>query len=221
MAVEYCAVTDVQRMLAVATPYSGSTNPTTTQVESFINEAEDTIDQQTQHAWRTVTVSNEFYDFPTQVSTYARGLSGSRGGINGIPIHLRHRKITTFASGTDKLEVWDGSSYVDWIATKTEGRADDFWIDQEQGILYIRYYYPYFIKKAIRLTYRYGESTVPNDIQQATAMMAAIKIIMSDDRSHNVIETGDPTRQNYDQRISKWQADINRILRNRTELFVV
>ncbi len=375
MAVTYCQTTDVQRVLQIVA-FSGSTTPTTTQVESFINEAEDEIDNRTGHAWREVTVVNEFYDLIAYSQVNHRQ--------TGIPIFLRHRAIrtlnsseggttsvddcetadwndstdmttatnsTTFKEGTkslsltkdgtssdtastsktttnvnftgkdfniwiyiistavlqklaasdglvirfgsdssnyyewtkdradlevgwnqiveldisnaettgtpvilscdytyigltaissattwstddilmddilladvDKLEVWNGSSYSDWLDDKTEGRANDYWMDEEQGVLYLRYYFPYFTKKAVRMTYRYGESSVPNDILKATALIAAIKVLESDDRSSVMAETGDPTRITYDSRVSKWQKEVDRIIRNHTELRVI
>ena len=71
------------------------------------------------------------------------------------------------------------------------------------------------------MSYRYGETTVPADIQRACAMMAAINLLRSEDRASNINETGDPTRLPYDPRIAGMQAEINRILRNRTEIPVI
>lgn len=212
---EYCEEADVQRILQKATVFSGSTTPTAVQVEDFINAAEDEIDQRTQHAWRLVTVTDEFYDLPSY------GHAGHHSFDPGIKIHLRHRKITTLANGTDKLEVWTGSEYEDWTGTRTEGRANDFWIDLEQGVLWIKYFYPFFTERAVRMTYRYGETSVPKDIRDATAMLAAIKVLQSDDRSAELNETGDPSRLPYDGRIAQWNAQVNRILKNRTELNIV
>ena len=210
--VDYTTAANVSALLQIT--ISGSTTPTTTQVETFIEEAEDQIDNITHHAWRSVTVTEEYYDFPKNAQSY-------RNNVAGIPIFMRHRNITTFSSGTDKIEIWDGSSWVDWVATKTEGRDGDYWLDNEQGVLYIRQFFPYFITKAVRLTYRYGESSVPGDIQEATTKMAAMKVIQMDDQTSNLNETGDPTRLSYDQRISQWNKDIKRILQNNTEMFVV
>ena len=212
MAVSYCSDTDVQRVLQIAA-FGAGTTPTKTQVEAFINEAEAEIDIRTRHAWRTVTVTNEFYDLQAYSQVHRNG--------TGIPIYLKHRVITAFSSGTDKIEVWNGSSYDEWIATKTEGRASDFWLDAEQGVLFLKYYFPYFTRKALRMTYRYGESSVPKDILKAAALIAAIKVLESDDRSGVIAETGDPTRVTYDTRITKWQKEIDRIIRNRTELTVI
>lgn len=208
--VTYCTADDVKRILATSYSYSTSTNPTTAQVEAFIESAEDDIDQKTQHAWREKIVTEEFYDIPN-LNNYNQSV--------GVPIRLRHRKVRTFDTDEgDKVEIWNGSAYDDWLVTKTQGRANDFWLQNDQGLLYLRYYFAFYRKNAVKLTYRYGETEVPKDIRDACAMIAAIKVLRSDDRSANLNETSDPTRQNYDGRISGMQKDIDNILRNRIEL---
>lgn len=214
MVVTYCAATDVQRVLNKPTAFSSSTTPTSTQVESFINEAEDEIDRRTQHAWKSTSVSNEYYDIPS----YPVRLEGF---TTGFEINLRHRKITTLATPTDKLEVWNGSSWVDWVATKTEGRANDYWLDLEQGKLFIKNFYLFFRRKGIRMTYRYGESSVPKDIQRAAAMLAAIQILRMEDRSMILNETGSVSAIPYAERITSMEKEIDRILFNRTEIPVI
>ena len=50
MATHYCSHGDVSAFLQLA-DFSGSTNPTATQVDIFINMAEERVDQLTDHAW--------------------------------------------------------------------------------------------------------------------------------------------------------------------------
>lgn len=214
----YATGDDVKAILQTPS-FTANTTPTETDVNLYLEMAADQIDQQTQHAWREITIADEFYDFPYRSHA---GIVWGRPGWTGIPIHLRHRNIRTFSSGDgDKLEIWDGSSYIDWISTKTEGRADDFWIDQELGILYIRFYYPYFREKAIKITYRYGESSVPSDIRRACAYMASVMVLENDDRSELLNDTGSPDNAPYDIRISNMQKRVDKILHNRTELPII
>lgn len=208
----YCTILDVQRILSVSTAFSSSTNPTDSQVESYIEAAEDEIDNLTNHAWRQVSVSEEFYDLP--VYSYNHGA--------GLAIHLKHRKVKALDSGQgDSLEVWNGSEYEDWLSTKTEGRNNDYWLDSRKGILYLRHYWAYYKKQSVRLTYRYGESSIPKDIRDATAMIAARMIIMSDDRSALLTDTADVANVSYERRIEELQKKIDRIIHNRTEIYVV
>ena len=216
MTTTYCTVDDVRRILQTEFKFITDTMPTLNMVEDAINFAEDDIDHTTQHSWRTVRVTNEFYDIPT---------GSARAPVDygaNLQIYLRHRSVETLDTNSgDKLEVWTGSEYEDWTITRTEGRENDFWLDNEQGILFIRHFYPYFTRKAIRLTYRYGDSVIPKDIRDITAMIAAIQFLENDDRSGMLAETGDPTRLSYADRIDRMQKRIDKIIKNRTELFVV
>lgn len=211
----YATPSDVKRILQLGVDFSTSTTPTRTEVEAFLNKAQDEIELLTKHAWREKTVTKEYYD----LGTYYGNRTYGDLTTNGIPISMRHRAIIDFDNGEgDKIEVWNGSSYDDWVTARTEGRASDWWLDNEQGELFIKYFYPFFRIKAIRLTYRYGETTVPKDILDITAMIAAIKVLESDDRSSVISETGDATRLPYDPRIRNWQREIDKVIRNRTEL---
>jgi hypothetical protein len=154
--------------------FSASTDPTLLEVENFILEAEDDIDRATNHAWRAVTMTNEYHD-----------LSGLYTGRyrQELPVKLHHRSIRAMVSGTDKIELWDGTTWKDLVLTAngyTEGRANDFWIDYTHGWIYFVSTKPYISERGIRVTYRYGESSVPGDIQSICTLLAAAKIIASD-----------------------------------------
>lgn len=213
----YCSTDDVKRILLNPFDYSDvtPTNPTDTQVLAFIEEATDEIDNITQHSWREINVSEEYYDLPR--------LSNPKGDYHtNLEVHLRHREIRDFdANEGDKIEIWNGSTWIDWLDTKTEGRANDFWQDNEQGLFFLRYFYPFFKRKSLRMTYRFGASSIPNDIRQVCAKIAAIALIRSDDRSANLNETGDSTRMTHDTRVKDMTKEIEKTLQNRQEFFVV
>ncbi len=151
--------------------FSASTDPTLLEVENFILEAEDEIDRATNHAWRAASITNEYHN-----------LSGLYTGAyrQELPVKLNHRSIRTMVSGTDKIEYWDGSSWIDMVATLTEGRANDFWLDYTHGWIFFVNTKPSYGDRGIRVTYRYGESSVPGDIQNICTLLAAAKIIASD-----------------------------------------
>ena len=210
--VEYCSAEDVRRILSANFNFSSSTLPTEGDINSFIEEAEAEIEEITQHAWRTKTVTNEFYDIPTN----------ERYSLEtGLPIKLNHRAILDLTSGTDKVELWDGSVYSDWLVDQTQGRANDFWLDNTKGVLYLRRQWNYNRNKALRMTYRYGESSVPSNIRQAAAIHAAILVVAFDDNSAVLDETGDPTRSTHDQRIIHLRARIKSLLKNKQEFGIV
>ena len=62
------------------------------------------------------------------------------------------------------MEVWDGTQYEDWLTTKTEGRNEDYWLDYEKGVLYLRTtrYTPI---SGVRISYRFnsGNRTLINN----------------------------------------------------------
>jgi len=220
--VTYCSSEDVKRYLGSSVSFSTTSTPTDTEVGYFIDDAEDEINQRTQHAWKTVTAGPEYYDIPIN-SIYGR----ADGNFSmGVPIFMRHRHIIDFETAavtadSDYIQLWDGSKYENWVTAKTEGRSEDYWLDNQKGVLYLKqFYYPYRNQK-LRLKYRYKESPVPYDIRKACAMMVAIRVLSTDDRSVALNETGDPTRQNYSDRITKMQTEIDKILHNRVEFIVI
>lgn len=209
MAATYVSAAQVASFLNIATP-TGSTDPTLTEVEEMINENEDYIDMVTGHAWRTVTVNNEIHS----MENYAFNIS------DGVSISLHHRKIITFSSGTDKVEVWDGSQDLDYVANKVEGRNRDFWVDYTNGRVFIKTFprnLPRFF--GVKVTYRYGESSVPGDIQKACKLFTARDMIMGDDKSLLLPEGSQNV--SYSDKVRIWEEEAERILMRRKEYVVL
>ncbi len=159
----YSAPELISSMLRLITPANGerlvfsvSSDPTLSEVQNWIHEAEDYIDHKTGHAWRVVSISNEYHD-------------------TGDSIRLKHRSIRSMVSGVDKIEIWDGTSWIDYVATKTEDRASDFWIDYTNGIIYFVTSITFY-KQGARISYRYGDTSVPKDIQEVATKLAARNI---------------------------------------------
>lgn len=171
----YCSAQDVADFLGVTT-FSSSTTPTKTQVESFIEMNEDYIDNETMHTWREKTVTDEYHHIDKL--TYNRR--------EGIVIWLNHRKIRTFSSSDgDKLEVWDGSDWTDYLTDKTEGRNNDFWVDYNDGVIFLNTILSSYLPRYfdLRVTYRFGETSVKGDIKKACILLTARDVLMQDDRS--------------------------------------
>lgn len=178
----YTTVRKVQSYLNLLT-LTDSTTPTIQYVADLIARIEDIIDNQTGHAWRkrysnTNTGSDntsqyEMYDVPFGYEKWI-----------GRPVYLKHRKIYTLdADEGDALEYYDGSQWVDWIADKTEGRSDDFWLDYDRGILYMRVRYMYTYQQKIRIKYRYGETTVNRIVEDLATKMVAKEILMGESKA--------------------------------------
>lgn len=175
----YCDPDDVARYFRTLEANEGftfETNPTERQVEDFILENSARIDRETGHAWREKQVVDEYHD-----------MDGSYYYWAGTPLFLMKREIRTplDPSKGDKIELYDGSRWEDWVADESyeEGRSDngDYWVNSPDGTLYI-YRRPIWFRKyrAIRLTYRYGQDEVPADIKQACAKLTAADLIRTD-----------------------------------------
>jgi len=210
MVVTYCTSNQVaqflQRALFTDAP---DTTPSKTVVEELINRNEDFIDEETGHAWRTRTITDEFIEQFVFVA-----------GI-GYAFNLRHRVITTISTGAgDKIQIFDGSNFIDYAATKTSGRAEDFFVDETNGVIYIRdrsIFYP----KGNKFTYRYGDTTVARDIEKACILLTAADILTMLDKSGRFADDGPSSRISHRDRIELWQQQANDILDNKREIQVL
>lgn len=189
-----------------------NTIPTKLQVEEFIEENEDFINQETMHSWKEITVTNEVHHLEIPHYQFR----------DGSEIYLLHRKIKTLDSNSgDKLEVWNGSEYEDYLTTKQEGRNRDYWVNEELGVIFIKSY-PFYLPRTlgVRVTYRFGETTVKKDIQQACKLLTARDILESDDRSVLLPEGTDNSNTNG-AKIRRWEIRANQIISNNREIPVI
>lgn len=190
--------------------FTNSTDPSLVEVERAIIGAMDHIDKVTHHAWRARQVVNEHYDVPVPFSGMYR---------REIPLHLKHRKINALVSGTDKIEIWDGDSWVDLILSAngyTEGRGDDYWIDYDRGIIYFVGERPHYANHGVRVSYRYGDPSVPGDIEEAATKLAAVSLLETDDYVVTVPE-GVSTYE-VASKADSWKRDVQKIISSRREI---
>jgi len=207
--VTYCTAAQVASFLQKKGGFSATTTPTTTDVEDLIERNEDYIDEETGHAWREKTVTDEYVDRPVPVP----GL--------GMRFTLRNRSVKTITTGSgDKIEVFDGNSFEDYAATKTEGRAStaDYFVDKELGQVYIKDRIGAWYPKGFRATYRYGEATVARDIEKACILLTAADIITMNDRQGRFPDDGPSNKMSFDLRYQKWKDQAEDILASRKEL---
>lgn len=188
------------------TDFDTTTTPTKLQVEEWIVDAEAEINQRTMNSWKTQTITKEYHTIKPPTIRY-----------EGSKIFMQHRNITTFSSSTDKLEVWNGSEWEDYLISRNEGRNNDYWVNEVDGILFLRTY-PRYIQRTnnVRLTYRFGEPTVKSDIRKACIRLAAITAIQSDDKSLMVPEGA----QNIPlfEKTKIWQREADKIIQDNREI---
>ena len=217
----YCLSADIAKFLWVndGADFSGSTKPTKATVDEAIDRAEKIINEATKHAWHKVSVTNEYHDYLIPSYAHRRPFGWVRGRQPDRGVYLNHESIRAFISGTDKIEIWTGSAWVDLALDAnnyTEGRGDDFWIDYEGGVIYFIDETPAIGKKTVRVTYSFGEATVPEDIKEAAIKLTAINLIYSDDRSVMVIDGMDNI--GLDPKVRAWKEDVDKILKERKKL---
>ena len=205
MVTYYCSVEDVSDFLRV--PISSTTTPNKAQVEKIINRKEEELERRIGHAWRTVTITDEIHDLPL---IYTFGW--------GTPIQLQHRKIKDLdANAGDKIEIWKGGSSA-W--ENILGNSEWYDIEYTYGKLFLRgFIFSILRKHRVRITYRYGDTTVPGDIKDAIIKMTAIELINTSFRMDKLPMGGDGI--NVQTSMSKWQEDIDRTVNDRQEVFVI
>jgi len=107
-------------------------------------------------------------------------------------VDLHHWEVRTFISGSgDKLEVFDGSVYVDWLtAGKTEGRNNDYFLNARQGRIYFQKGIPraWRYPDGVRITYRYGDYEVQGNIHKLAVLMVVRELAPMDHRT--MVTTG-------------------------------
>ena len=208
--VTYCTSNDVANFLSVPI-FGTTTTPTKTQVESLIEANEDYIDSETMHSWRETTISNETHhlEYPEYQLR------------DGASVFLEHRKVKTFSSSDgDKLEVWNGESWEDFLTEKEEGRNKDFWVDYDMGIVFIKTF-PRTVPRnfAVRVTYRFGETSVPKQIKKCCILLTALDILQSEDRS--ILLPEGTSNLSYQEKANRWEKQAMQIIASNKELKVV
>lgn len=212
MATCYASVGDVSDFLKVG--IDETTTPNIAQVEKIIKRMEDRFDRRTGHAWRKKVTTKEYHDLPL---IYSFGF--------GTMISLQHRSLQTLdACAGDKVEIWGGASgkYTCQLPT---GLVEEI---PERGEIYLRgYLFSTMRKNRVRTTYRWGGEPgdcycsipVPLDVEDAIMKMAIIDLVTSSFR-FDILPRSDLGYE-LDNAVARWREDIDRVVRNREEMFVV
>ena len=206
MAVTYCTVEDVSDFMRV--PISSTTTPTKAQVEKVINRKEEILDRRIGHTFgRNKTITNEIHDLPL---LYTFGW--------GTPIYLQHRNIRDLSNAAgDKIEVWKGeSNEYDDILTDSQW----YQFDPVYGRLYLRgFIFSIMRKNRIRVTYRFGDATVPEDVEDACIKLVAIDLLTTSLRMDRLPVGG--SALTWGEIIEQWKEDIEQCVVNRREAFPI
>ena len=210
MATHYCAQDDVSDFLQVGALGSGTT-PTDTQVDSFINMAEERIDQLIDHAWHT-SRAKSVTEERIRIQKVRSNVVNSRGRMQ-----LEHYPILAFSQHANptlsqtngNVKLWNGSKYLDYLDSD-EGKAlgssvtdvvsKDIWADNERGLIYINNYSTFNMINSSPagvdgyVSYKYATASTPDDIKLAAIYFASSIIVMNDDL--NLMQEGDDSMDN-------------------------
>jgi len=93
------------------------------------------------------------------------------------------------------IEEWQGStlakiSTISFEDKESFGRREDWWDIKEEGRIYFRRNWPYIQNNAIKVTYQIGGSRVPSAIHEAATKMVAAEVLLHDDNTVLIAETG-------------------------------
>jgi len=220
-ATAYCTSLEVARFLHAndGADFSTETKPTKVTVEAIISRMDVLIDERTRHAWRAVTVTNEYHDFHRDF--YRSGIAYPTGRAPCRCVHLNHRSVHTFTSGTHKIEIRKDGEFVDLILEANgyeEGIGKDYWINYEEGIIYFEDEEPDSGRDTVRMTYEFGEMTVPGDIKEACIKLTAIDLTYSEDWTVMAMDNTD--RIDLRGKVDAWKKDIDALLASREELII-
>ena len=206
MVTYYASVADVSDFLRV--PITATTTPNKVQVEKLINRKEEELDRRIGHTFgRSKQIVRENHDLPL-IYTYGWG----------TPIFLQHRNIRDLdAAEGDKIEIWKGaaSDYDDIL-------GNDHWYEVEPtyGRIFLRgFLFSILRKYRVRITYRYGDLTVPDDIKDACIKLVARDILSTSFRMDTLPMGGNAL--SWQESIAMWIEDVDRCVDNRKEVFII
>ena len=73
---------------------------------------------------------------------------------------------------------------------ETGGRTEEFWSLKDEGKIFSRTNYPHHNKHSIRVAYIRGSSRIPSSIHEATTKLVAAEVLVTDDNTILIAETG-------------------------------
>lgn len=196
---KYCNSTDVAEIIGIGSwPPNGPV--TAGVVEKWIARTEDRVDQSLGRSYKKTTITEEMHSFDA-VNT--------RRNV-GIPVYLNYDHLFDFDSASgDKVEIWDGNTWVQLHSTGTEGRGNDFWFDLVKGVLYLNIRQTMVL--GVRVTYRTGNyTTIPGYISDATALLVAARVVTLDGTAAILSSEGrevDPS-----EKVRLWTKEAQSIL---------
>lgn len=169
----YTTPEKVRKFLGVGSSFSASTTPTTEQVENLIRSAQYEIERRTGRSWRKKQSGVE-YPPDTYLDRDANYI-----------VHLDHADVTEITT----LQNWDGSTWENWLTAKTEGKADDYWVEYDTGKVHSKGFGVY--DRGIKVQYYYGAPSTLLDGDHNNSITTFTVISTSNFPNEGVIRIND------------------------------
>jgi len=150
----YTTPEKVRKFLGKSSSFSGSTTPTLEQVENLIRAKQWEIERRTGRAWRK---KQSGVEYPMDRYTDQN--------VDDV-VHLAHNDVLEITT----LENFNGSSWEDWLTNKTEGRADDYWVEYDNGKIHAPIGFGKY-DRGLKIQYYYGapDGTLDGDHNDSIA----------------------------------------------------
>jgi len=181
--VSYCTIQDVLDELGDKT----TSDISYARIRKAILRAESEIEEHTGSAWKSVTITEEIYDFNQYTGYKSAEQLRYVGTVNRFDywnqiyddtIKLTHRPIVSITS----LYKNDGSAIGtdEWTELiEQEGSEGDFLKYGNEGLIKFMKNRPRYGKRSIKITYVYGHTKVPRVVERLTLLMTIRDIIRS------------------------------------------
>jgi hypothetical protein len=157
---EYTEPSLVQAELRASTAFSSSTTPSLTQVQQWIVEASDVINQLSGTVWG-VTTYTQYFDYEGQEVLYVR-----HSPLKSV-VSLKYNKNPL---GSESGEDWE---------TKTEDSHFTVYEKTGEVVLLLNRFAPGDGRKRIEVVYKAGYSEVPARVQLLCTKMVAQRVLES------------------------------------------
>lgn len=98
----------------------------------------------------------------------------------GFPIYLGKCWVRSI----DSLEIYNGSEWEDWVALPQylEGRDEAYWVDYQEGILYLNQFLIPQAGKEVKVTYTYGRDDLPGYVKELTLLLVVKDLLLNERR---------------------------------------
>lgn len=172
------------------TTFSGSTTPTDTIVDTYIDWATAEIERRTGQKFEGTAVSNLVMHLDRFNTSVAPDAAGNYVSINPRNdalfqverVHLEPRFVPILTGSASTIERnTSGVTGSDSWETLTEqsGSGGDYLWNAEEATLDFVNNGPRLGKRSLRLSFSHGYATVPNEVQKLATMLAAREVLNS------------------------------------------